>query len=120
MALTKTRNELVIQALRNLGIPGAGQTPDTEDFEAMDDHVDGALVRLSLRDIVTVTDDDAIPVEWFDPIAVIVADDAAPEFGLAGLPSVPSNPNPVQSAENMLRELTRGKPTGEPQQTEYF
>jgi hypothetical protein len=119
MALTKTRNDLVNQALSNLGKLAAGQTADAEDFDAVDSHVDGTLSRLAIRDIATVTDDDAIPVEWFDPIAMIVADDAAPEFGMAGVPSTGQEP-PVLAAENMLRELNRGKPTGEHQHTEYF
>jgi hypothetical protein len=120
MALTKTRNDLVNQALSNLGKLAAGQTADAEDFDAVDSHVDGTLSRLAIRDIATVTDDDAIPVEWFDPIAVIVADDAAPEFGSIGIPRKPGAPDPVDVAEATLRELNRGKPTGEHQHGEYF
>jgi hypothetical protein len=117
---TKTRNDLVNQALRNLGVLAAGQTADAEDFQAADGHIDQVIASLSARDIVTVDDDDAIPAEWFDPLAVLVADDAAMEFGLAGVPASPGAANPVLSAENSLRLMVRGRPTYEPLKVNYF
>lgn len=120
MSLTKTRNDLVNQALRNLGILAAGQTADTEDFEAVDDHVDGTLAQLAVRDIVTIVDDDDIPIEWMEALSVVLADAAAIEFGQAGIPTSPEKPNPVGDAEALLREMNRGRPTGEPQRGEYF
>jgi Tfp pilus assembly protein PilW len=112
---TKTRNDLVNQALRNLGVLAAGQTADAEDFQAADGHVDQVIASLSARDIVTVDDDD-----WFDPLAVLVADDAAMEFGLPGVPASSSDPNPVLDAENRLRLMVRGRPTYEPLKVDYF
>ena len=116
----KTRNDLVNQALSNLGVLAAGQNPSPEDFQAVDDHVDQVVESLNARDVIYIPDSDDIPPEWFGPLTVVLADDAASEFGLPGMPASPSNPNPVQSAEDSLRLMTRGKPTGEVLEIDYF
>ena len=41
---------------------------------------------LEATDILDIDDIDAIPPEWFSPLSVILADDAALEFGLPGVP----------------------------------
>lgn len=120
MAVTKTRADLIEQALANLGVLAAGQTPAAEDFDTVDGHVDQTFAALSDLDIVTVTDDAAIPIAWFQPLSVLLADDAAMEFGLPGVPASASSPDPVTDAENRLRELTRGKPNGQPLRIDYF
>lgn len=117
---TKTRSDLVTQALADLQVLAAGQTPSTEDFESVDGHVDGTIASLSAREIVTVDDDEAIPAEWFSALAILLADDAAIEFGLSGVPASPSNPNPVLAAETRLRQMVRGRPTRERLKVEYF
>src|SRR5690242_19785777 len=119
-ALTKTRQDLVNQALRNLQVLAAGQTADTEDYESVDGHVDASLAQLDARQIVSVPDAQEIPIEWFDPLAVVLADDAAMEFGLPGVPASPSNPNPRVDAEVRLREMVYSRPTGEQLEPDYF
>lgn len=111
---TKTRPELVSQALANLGALQAGQTPADEDASTIDGYVEGMLARLSAKGIVTVSDDSEIPTEWFNSLADILADDAALEFGAA------KNPQKVLLAENELRIMTRGQPTREVLTSEYF
>lgn len=120
MTTTKTRSDLVNQALRNLEVIGAGQAPSAEDYTAVDAHVDATLAQLAARDIVTVGDADEIPVEWFQPLAVLLANDAAMEFGLSGVPQSASATNPVLAAESLLREMTYSRPTGEPLEIDYF
>ena len=120
MPTTKTRNELVTQALSNLGVLAAGQTPSTEDFESVDGHVDQTIEALEADEIITVDDLSAIPSEWFQPLSVILADDAAMEFGLPGVPPSPGNPNPVAAAQATLRTRVRGRPTGQPLRIDYF
>ena len=117
---TKTRLELVHQALANLGKASAGQGFEVQDEDAVDGHVDQLFAQLRVREIVDVTDDSAIPVEWMGPLAILLADDAAFEFGLPGIPPSASNPNPVMGAETQLRQLTADGPTGEVQRAEYF
>lgn len=120
MATTKTRADLVDQALRNLGVLAAGQSPAQEDYNAVDDHIDAVFASLESREIVSVGDDSQIPVEWFTPLSIILADDAAIEFGLPGVPPSPSRPDPVGWAETKLRELTYSRATGEQQTSDYF
>ena len=117
---TKTRNDLVRAALAKLQVLAAGQTPVAEDFDEMDGHVDATIAELDADDIVTVFDVEEIPVEWFEPIAVILADNAAFSFGLPGVPASPANPNPVASAQDKLRLRVRGKPTGQAMKGEYY
>lgn len=110
---TKTRRDLVIEALANLGVLAAGQTPADEDFEAMDGHVDQCLAQLSALDIVNVGDADEIPVEWFASLAICLANDAAMDFGQPGVKA-------IGDAEAKLREMTRGKPTYAQLTPDYF
>lgn len=116
---TKTRIDLVNQALSNLGLLAAGQVASAEDFDAMDAYVDPVIAELANRDLVTVDDDDAIPAEWFLSIATLLADKASNDFGLPGVPAAPGK-DPVLAAETTLREIIYARPTGERQRTEYF
>lgn len=111
---TKTRADLVAQALYNLGVMPAGQDASDEDTSAVDNHVDGVLARLSAKGVVTVTDDNEIPVEWLNTLADLLADDAAAEFGAQ------RNPQKVLMSENDLRIMARGQPTREVLATDYF
>lgn len=117
---TKTRTDLINAALANLGILAAGQSASAEDFNEVDDHIDGLIASLDKRDIVTVDNIEAIPIEWFSALSTLLADQAAPSFGMPGLLPSPSAPNPVAAAETELREIVYARPTREPQRTEYF
>ena len=126
MAPTRTRRDLVNAALANLGILAAGQTADAEDFEAVDDKVEGLIAWLEATEILDLEDVEAIPQEFFNPVAVLLANDAALEFGLPGIPAaqttpaVAGTPTPVQKAIDDIRLVTYGRPTYERQKTEYF
>lgn len=117
---TKTRVDLVTKALANLGVTEAGQPPSFEDASTVDGYVETTLATISAKGIVTIGDDNAIPMEFFQPLAVLLAQDCAHEFGLPGVPTSPQNPNPVMKAETDLRIMNRGQPTGERLQAEYF
>lgn len=117
---TKTRTDLINQALADLGVLAAGQTPDAEDNDAVDKYIDPLIAELASRDLPQVDDSDAIPLEWFLPLAILLASEAATEFGMSGLPTSEANPDPVATAERRLREVAYARPTGEPQRTEYF
>lgn len=117
---TKTRAELVQQALADLGVIEAGQASSSEDAETVDGYVDTSLAVLSAKGIVTVGDPDTIPLEFFLPVAILLAQDVAHEFGLPGVPTTPINPNPVLKAETDLRVMNRGQPTREPLTSSYF
>jgi hypothetical protein len=118
---TRTRRDLVNEALVNLGILAAGQQPDAEDFEAVDNKFEPLIARLEKSDIIDLdTTVDEIPDELFAPLAVLLADDAALGFGLPGVPASQSQPAPVQFAIDRIRLVTYARPTYEPQKTEYF
>jgi hypothetical protein len=118
---TRTRRELVTEALMNLGILAAGQQPDAEDFEAVDGKFEPLIEWLEAAEILDLDNTiDAIPGAFFGPLAVLLADDAALEFGLPGVPPSQSNPQPRQFAIDKLRLATYARPTYEPQRTEYF
>lgn len=112
--ITKTRDELVDRALQKLLKVGAGQSPAAEDQERVDSMVDAVLFDLSGRNIVLVHDEDAIPVEHFEWVADILADMAAPDYGLQ------RNPQMVAIAEGRLRELTMVGPSYEVVETDHF
>jgi len=65
----KTRDDLIAQALINLKVIGSGQSPDADDRAAVDVKIDGLLGELESRGIVSMPDDDAIAVEFFNPLA---------------------------------------------------
>jgi hypothetical protein len=116
----KTRTDLINQALDDLGLIAAGQDPAPEDNTAMAAFIDPLLAELSARDLPQVDDPNQIPLEWFLPLAILLADQAASKFGLGGVPSTQANPDPVASAEKRLREVSYSRPTYEPQRTSYF
>jgi hypothetical protein len=119
--MPRTRNDLVNEALMNLGVLAAGQSPDAEDFQAVDGKVDALYARLEAQDIIDLDNTvDQIPHEIFNQLAVILADDAALEFGLPGVPPSQSNPQPVEAAIDSIRLVTYARPTYVSQRTEYY
>jgi hypothetical protein len=120
MAAVKTRTDWINQALNVLGILAAGQDPSAEDFTAVDKYIDPLVAELRERSVVDVDDTEEVPNHWFLPLSILLADACANEFGLAGVPAGPSNPDPVAKAEMRLREVQYSRPTGVRQGTEYF
>src|SRR3990167_6641937 len=106
----RSRPELVLRALSVLGIVPAGQTPEDDDYDIVDALVEPLLERLNAEKITSITDaegnitqlDDpeAIPGAQFLDVAVLLADAAKQDFGLAALPQA----DPVQS-EIRLRTI---------------
>lgn len=100
----KTRDDLVTQALVNLKVIGSGQDPDADDSATVDGKVDGLLAELETRGIVSVPDSDSIPVEFFNPLAELLANEAAPAFGMA------KDAGMREDAETRLKIMTRQQP----------
>jgi hypothetical protein len=114
VALTKTRADLVTRALQKLSVIGAGQSADAEDSELVDSFVDSTLVALSSDRIVTVADEAAIPIDWFESIAELLAYNAATDFGR------PKDEVGKLAAETRLRRMVASDPTYEVQRATYF
>lgn len=82
MATTKTRAQLVAMALDNLMAVGSGQDAEAEDYDKVDGRLDGLIAELGTREVCDVSDDSEIPIEWTDALAILLADAAAPAFGI--------------------------------------
>lgn len=112
MADTKTRLELIYQALDNLGVLVQGQAPGAETVERMDGLVDPMLATLAALEVTFVGDPGtaspptggAIEPEVFLPLAAILAQRAAGAFNMAGDASLMAL---AQLAEGDLRTIAR-------------
>lgn len=112
--MSKTTNELIAKALSKLGVLAAGQTPSAEDQQAVRDVVTPVFEELSNEAVYTVADEDEIDDAVFLPLATIVAERAAPEFGRAGVEQE------VMLAKSQIRKITYGRPSGEVLAVDYF
>ena len=124
----RTSDDLVLEAMSNLGILAAGQAVSPEDFSFISEKLDSIFRKLSALEIVYVADGSNIPGEWFSDLADIVAGECAQKFGgdVAALKAIglggPPSPVPMGAggAAQSLKMQLRGRPTGEPLQTESF
>lgn len=94
---TYSRDQVVRMAYSRLGLSETGQPADDEDLEAIDIHLEPLMARLNAEKITyhvaadgtTITeldDPDAIPAKAFLDVAILLADAAKMDFGLAALP----------------------------------
>jgi hypothetical protein len=74
----------------------------------MTDLISPMLFSLSERNIVYVPNMEAIPEEWFLPLASCLAWIAAPEFGAASDPALASI---ATQAEQQLKKMQANPPT---------
>lgn len=77
----KTRSELIEMAADELGIVASGQSLEPEDQQKIDSRVDGMFAELGSRGVCTVGDDDAIPIELSETLAILLANACATVFG---------------------------------------
>jgi hypothetical protein len=115
--MARTRTDLVNKALYNLGVTPSGQTPGIEEYNTVNDLVDGVIEDLIERDIYYLVDVDAVPVAPFIHIAHILAYVAAPEFGAAGDASLAAK---AQKAEMDLQAYAATRPTYQPLKVQAF
>ncbi len=110
----KTKQQLVVRALQIIGVVGTGQEPSAENVQLVGDMVRPMLDRLEALRIVGVVDENAIELTVFEPIAVLLAQEAAKDFG-----SVVEAPV-VDKAETDLRTIYSARPTYAPLRADYF
>ncbi|MDX1240364.1 hypothetical protein GOL95_09915 [Sinorhizobium medicae] len=111
----KTRAELITATLLALNVLAAGQAPEAEDVETVDGFIDGKIAELNRRDIIFFTDTQNFEDEFVDPLATLLADEAAPSFGQAR--------NPDSRAEAISRLYAMRPSTyvsGSVLKTDYF
>ena len=117
----KTRIDLVNHALEHLGILGAGQTANPEDYDEVNSHFEPLLAHLEAIELISLETLDEIPPEVFHPLAIMLADESALAFGLVGVPvAAGSQQTAWQQAYDDIKLVTYGKPTYIAQKTEYF
>lgn len=114
MEITKTRLQLVHDVAGKLRVVGTGQQLEAEYAEEIDQRIDPLLIQLMADDVCIVGNTEAIPSEWFDCIAGLLANLCAPVAGLAFSPDV------KMFYEMQLKRMTSSKPSFEVLATEYF
>ena len=121
-----TADDLVLEALANLGVFAAGQTVSPEDYNYVNDRIDAIFRKLAALEICYVPDFENIPGEWFIDLAAIVAGECAVKFGASAdyigvlIQSGLGTPPGSGTAALSLKQMLRGRPTGEPKRTESF
>lgn len=115
MADTIARDALVSMALEQLGALEAGQAPSDEDRARIDTYVDPLFGQLRAQSIVDVSDDSAIPIEWSEPLALLLANMNPVPFGKTKMPE-----QERRLVEQRLRAMTAAQTSGEPLRTVYY
>lgn len=110
----KTLTDLKTEAFGILTGLDPSQSPDAEDLETIGQYVDPLMAQLRVEEIVYIDDTDEIPVEYFLPLARLLANVAGPRFGS------PMNPDAKRVDEAALRRLTASKTTFETQRALYY
>lgn len=112
--MTYSREQLVFLALKELGVPGAGQTPSAEDKATVDEKFNSVMADLAQRNIYVWGDpdqtDDAAAIHF----SVCLAQACCREFGQA------KDETARLLAESRLRALKLEVLSGQPQTTEYY
>jgi len=114
MELVKTRLQLINEAASKLQIVGDGQPLDAESEGKLDDKIDALLLQLASERIAEVANDEAIPSDWFDPIASLLANRARSDFGQQ------FDPGLDQYQKALLKKVVSGRPSYAVQEAEYF
>jgi hypothetical protein len=122
MATYGTRDELIRATLDELKVTSYGTPASAEEQDAVNKQLDGILMELSARTIVSVPDTDAIPSEIMKPLSQVLARHLGSTFSVMadeldkmfGAEAHPLSP------ENRLRSINRAAPVGTPVQPDYF
>jgi hypothetical protein len=116
--MSKTRAELVNEALTRLGGKAAGQDASTEDYDYVDDQVEPVLDDLASREISVAAPSD-IPNDQFLHLAAVLAFHACDYFGVVGEEYAKLERKRLQ-AEKDLKFLTRGTTLYGPVEVDYY
>lgn len=115
--MSKTRQELVHQALRELGVLAEGQPVSAEDYAGVDRHLDGLLEELRDRDVACVPNAELTEERFFLPLALILADRSKSVFGRSGDMALRAD---AERAEGLLYAMTQDGPDDSIIEGQYF
>lgn len=110
----KSRQQLVLRALQELGVVGAGQAASAEDNKVADDEIEPLLANLAQRGVWQWGDPDQIDDDAFIHLAKLLANSVAVAFGKA------TDENMRLLEEQALRELRPLIRSGAPLAVDYF
>jgi len=110
----KSREQLVLGALHELGVVASGQSAEAEDAQTVDALVEPMFANLATREVWQWGDPDQIDDDAFIYLAKWLANSVARPFGAT------PDENVRLLAEQSLRELKPIFLSGQPQTTEYF
>jgi hypothetical protein len=115
MDLEKTRDDLINEvAYTKLRIAGTGQPLEPEYEDEIDRKIDPLFAQLSVDQVCHIGNSDAIPSEWFENVASLLANICAPMKGK------PFDPSLKIFHELALKRLTSTRTTFEITQADYF
>jgi hypothetical protein len=112
--MARTRTALITRVLDLLGVTEVGNDPSAEDTSVVDLNVDTVFAQLARRRVFYVQDPNVIEDEFFDPLAVIVANNAGPSFGQSYDPATDA------LQENKLLQMQPDADATEPVHACYF
>lgn len=110
----KSREDLVMRALQELGVVGAGQQASAEDAAAVNGEIGPVLSDLAARGVYNYGDPDQIEDAAFVHLAMILANSVGQQFG------VPQDETVRIYRESRLRDLTHRNPPSQPIRVQYF
>ena len=126
----RTQQDLILAVLSRLGVLAAGQPVDPEDSNKVLVELDSIFRKLSALEICDVPDPQNIPGVFFADLADIVAGELATGFGAKiedytmlinkGLGGVQGVDVGFGAAAKSLRQIRRGRPTGEVLRAQYM
>lgn len=113
--VVKSRQDLINEvAYSKLRVAGTGQPLEPEYANEIDNKIDPLFAQLSVDQICHVGNTDAIPAEWFDAIAGLLANLCSPLVGKQ------FSPDAQAYFERSLLRLTSSRYTREVLEAEYF
>lgn len=112
--MTKTREDLVLGALHELGVVASGQVAEAEDAQTVDALVEPMFANLATREVWQWGDPDVIDEDAFIHLAKWLANSVSRPFG-----AQPDEKIRLLAEQN-LRELKPIFLSGQPQHTQYF
>lgn len=99
---TQTRAALINKALFNLGILSEGRPVRAAEVASVTASLDPIIANLSAHQVITVTDTNAIPNQYFLPLAAIVAASLMDEYGVTGTEAQQLSNNAIAARKNLI------------------
>jgi hypothetical protein len=111
--------DLIDAVLARIGVKQVGQATDPEDVAYVSVELDSIFRKYAMLNVFAVYNLNEIRAEWFKEIVRVVAGEVAEKFGVNDEAFVRLEAG-KEDAVKTLREMNRGRPTGERLRVEYL